>query len=230
MSTADFFEVLKTRRSVRVYKPDAVPAEVVKKVVENGFLAPNSSNMQTCQVHWVKTPEKKVKLVEACLNQSAARTAPELLVVVSDRGLWKWSQQKIIKTFNAESPKALYDYYQKLVPFTYGLTFLAPIKWLIFNVGGLFRPLVRRPWSPRDIDEICIKSAALVSENIMLTARALGYDTCPMEGFDEVRVKKLLGLQRTARVVMVISLGKRDEKGIWGEQYRHPLNETFIEH
>lgn len=60
MSTADFFEVLKTRRSVRVYKPDAVPAEVVKKVVENGFLAPNSSNMQTCQVHWVKTPEKKL--------------------------------------------------------------------------------------------------------------------------------------------------------------------------
>jgi len=46
------------------------------------------------------------------------------------------------------------------------------------------------------------------------------YTTCPMEGFDEVRVKKILGLAQAATVVMVISVGKEDPAGIYGERLR----------
>ena len=86
---------------------------------------------------------------------------------------------------------------------------------------------MRKPWSARDISEIAIKSAALASENIMLAAAALGYDSCPMEGIDEFRIKRTLKLGWRARVVMVISIGERAPDGVWGSQLRLP-REWFV--
>ena len=92
---------------------------------------------------------------------------------------------------------------------------------------GLFKPTPRHPWSPRDRMEVCIKSAALACENLMLAITAQGFDTCPMEGFDESRVAKVINLKCGSRVVMVISIGERDAKGVWGEQLRLP-KEQFV--
>jgi nitroreductase len=64
------------------------------------------------------------------------------------------------------------------------------------------------------------KSTALACENLMLSFRAFGYDSCPMEGMDERRVQKLLGLPRSAEVCMVISAGKRAKHGIYDQQFR----------
>jgi nitroreductase len=71
------------------------------------------------------------------------------------------------------------------------------------------------------------KTVALGCENFMLSMSAHGYDTCPMEGFDEVRVKKLLKLPRKARVTMVISAGKRAKVGVYGPRVRFS-KEQFI--
>jgi nitroreductase len=68
---------------------------------------------------------------------------------------------------------------------------------------------------------VSIKSAALAAQNLMLAISAQGYDTCPMEGFDEYRVKRILGLSFSDRVVMVVSVGRRDlPRGVWGAQLR----------
>jgi nitroreductase len=45
-----------------------------------------------------------------------------------------------------------------------------------------------------------------------------------MEGFDEPRVKQILGLNRKTHVVMIISVGETDPKGINSPQYRVPNN------
>ena len=47
-----------------------------------------------------------------------------------------------------------------------------------------------------------------------------GYDSCPMEGFDEKRVKKILNLNSKTHVVMVLAVGKADPKGIYGQRFR----------
>ena len=114
------------------------------------------------------------------------------------------------------------DALDKLMPLVYSWRFLAPFKWLMFNILGLFRPIMRKPWSSRDIEEIAIKSTALAAENFMLAISAQGFDTCPMEGFDESRVKKILGLGWRARIVMVVSVGEKDLRGLWGERFRLP--------
>ena len=63
----------------------------------------------------------------------------------------------------------------------------------------------------------------------VLALSAQGVSSCMMEGFDEVRVKKLLGLRRSARIAMVISLGYSQEKGTWGERFRLPTERVFHE-
>lgn len=224
----DFFKTVQNRRSVRKFTTDPIPDSDVLKVMESAFLAPNSSNAQTTRVIWTKSADIKKQVVTACLNQSAARTAQELFVVFADRKLVHKARIDILKNIPPEGPQQMRDYYEKLIPFLYGYTWLSPVKWVLFQARGVFKPTPRRPWSKRDIDEVCIKSAALVSENLMLALSALGYDSCPMEGFDEVRLKKALNLSGSSRIVMVIAAGKRDPEGVWGEQRRLPLSETFL--
>ena len=224
----EFFEVIKRRRSVRKYSEKPVPAEVIRKALDAALMAPNSSNMQTWQFHWVKTLAKRKALIDACLGQSAAASAQELVVVSVRPSLWKKTAQDILDSKLPDGLESkMKDYYGKLMPLIYGYQILAPFKWFIYNVIGIFKPIPRKPWSMRDREETCIKSAALACENFMLAIAAQGFDTCPMEGFDEPRVKKLINGKLCDRIVMVISVGDRVDRGVWGEQYRSP-REWFV--
>jgi nitroreductase len=218
----DFFEAVTRRRSVRNYSAKPVPTEVIQRAIDAALIAPNSSNMQTWRVHWVKNAEKREALVKACMSQGAARTAQELLVFTCNPKNWKVSQPYLLESAKDSPRKDLKDYYSKLMPFVYGYRWLAPAKWLVIKITGLFRPIVREVVSQRDIQEVCVKSTALACQNFMLAIAAQGFDTCPMEGFDSLRVRRILGLPCTESVVMCISVGERTERGIWGERYRIP--------
>jgi nitroreductase len=104
---------------------------------------------------------------------------------------------------------------------TYGLSVLWPFKWILFNLVGIFRPIVRGPVTFNDLQMVSIKSVALACENFMLAISAQGFSSCPMEGIDECRVKRLLKLALGTRVAMVIAVGEGDgERGTWGPQVR----------
>jgi nitroreductase len=228
--TMNFFDVIEKRRSIRKFTDKAVPKEVMQKAFESAVLAPNSSNTQTWNFYWVTSADKKEKLIDYCLGQSAARTAQELVVITADPNLWKRSQGPLadyVQKVNA--PKHVIDYYKKLIPFVYRYGYfnsLAPIKWLMANGVGLFRPMMRGPFSKRDIQEVAIKSAALAAENFVLSITAQGFATCMMEGFDECRVSQLLKLKCSERAVMVIGIGEEAERGTWGPRFRLPLEQV----
>ena len=59
----DLFETIKKRRSIRKYTDKKVPTDIIQKALEHAVLAPNSSNAQTWDFYWVKTLEKKNKLM-----------------------------------------------------------------------------------------------------------------------------------------------------------------------
>ncbi len=218
----EFFEAVRTRRSIRKYTSKPVPSEVIQKALDAALLAPNSSNLQTWEFYWVRSKAKKDSLVKACLSQAAARSAQELVVVVANTSLWKKTNPEMIQfTKKIRAPRLVVTYYERLVPLTYGFRWLSPMKRVLFFLIGLFRPITRGPFSTRDLQEVSIKSAALASENFMLAITAQGYSTCPMEGLDERRIKKLLKLPGEARVVMTISIGEEDpQRGTWGPQAR----------
>jgi nitroreductase len=160
----EFFETIHKRRSIRKFKPEIFPDALVQKALAAAILAPNSSNTQTWDFHWVKTTEKKQKLIEYCLSQSAARTATQLLVVTANPTRWKRSQKPLIEWVKkANAPKMVQIYYEKLIPITYRWGFLnslAIIRAIGFFITGLFRPIMRGPLGKRQLQEVAIKSAA----------------------------------------------------------------------
>lgn len=229
----EFEKVLKSRRSVRVYQDEPIPEEIIQKILDAALLAPNSSNLQPWEFHWPKSESTKKQIAKACMSQPAATTAPEMIVCVARTGTWKKHQKMMLELFNEnrdQVPAAALAYYEKIVPLVYnqgpfGIFF--PFKWLLMNIRGLFTPTPREPVSMADMKLWAVKSTALACENIMLTARALGYDSCPMEGYDRSMVKRILKLPSDAVPMMVISLGKRSENGVYGEQVRFD-REQFI--
>ncbi len=71
------------------------------------------------------------------------------------------------------------------------------------------------------------KSAGLAAQNFMLSMAAIGYDTCPMEGSDTLRIKQILKLPWGSEITMVIGCGIRDNKGVYGERFRIPFEEIY---
>jgi nitroreductase len=229
----DFDSVVRSRRSVRKFTDRKFPESRIRTALEHAILAPNSSNTQTWDFHWVKSDAAKEKLVAACLSQSAARTASDLIVVTANSKKWRRAQTPLLAWVKEiKAPAQVVIYYEKLIPFVYTAGFLnivAPFKWLIFNSVGLFKPMMRTPVTNRDLQEVAIKSAALACENFVLSITSQGGATCMMEGFDERRVQKLLKLSRANRVVMVIGVGFEAERGTWGPQFRIPYDEVVHE-
>jgi nitroreductase len=72
------------------------------------------------------------------------------------------------------------------------------------------------------------KSCALAAQTFMLSIAAEGFESCPMEGFDKLRVRKALNLPRGAEINMIISVGKGTEAGIWGQRFRIPYEEVVF--
>lgn len=229
-----FAEIVRSRRSIRRFAPEAIPDAIVNSCLDLALEAPNSSNLQSWEFHWVRDPGRKKKLAQACLGQAAARTAAELIVCVARTGTWRRNTRLVAEQLQREglpTPTTL-AYYQKLVYLVYQtgpFSILAPFKFLTMTVLGWFRPMVRGPLTQKDRAIWAIKTCALACENLMLAFRAYGYDSCPMEGFDDVRVRRLLKLPRDAHIVMVIAAGKRIPGGVYGPKLRLPRTYFIFE-
>ena len=76
----DFFEAAKQRRSVRAFKPEAVPEETLVRILETLNLAPSAGNLQSYEIYLVRDPERKAALVTAARGQEFLLQAPIVLV------------------------------------------------------------------------------------------------------------------------------------------------------
>ena len=82
-------EAISYRRSVRVYKDESIDSEKVKQCLVNASLAPTSSNLQLWEFYHITDKDTLGKMAEACLGQNAAKTAQQIVVVVSRKDLWR---------------------------------------------------------------------------------------------------------------------------------------------
>lgn len=236
-----FTEIVNHRRSVRLYDPEKeIDTETVKHCIELATLAPTSSNMQLWEFYHITSPETIKELTMACLGQSAARTSKQLVVFVTRQDLYRkrakavldFERDNIKRTSPADRQKNRIKrreaYYGKLMPFAYARFFglLGGIRKLMAFFIGLRRPIVRSV-SENDFRVVVHKTCGLAAQTFMLAMASEGYDTCPMEGFDKNRVKKILKLPRGADVNMIVSCGIRLPEGVWGERFRVPFNEVY---
>ena len=238
MYAKEFQAIIEHRRSNRTFDPAIdVPEEVIKRSLERSILSPNSSNMQLWEFYWIHSEEEKQKFIPLCLNQSAAKTAKEMVVFVTRKDLWKkraqWNIDRIRETANGEPTKLEkggLDYYGKVMPLLYRndifgiLTF---VRRAICFFAGLRKPFMR--FGGKADQRVTVhKSCALAAQTFMLSIAAEGFESCPMEGFDQKRVKKALNLPRGAEINMIISVGKGTQEGIWGPRFRVPYEEVVF--
>lgn len=236
--SAVFDKIIERRRSNRKFGTAVkVPYDVIESSLKRAVLSPNSSNMQLWEFYWIRTEEIKSKLHELCLGQNAAKTADQLVVFVTRQDLWKkrakWNAEKIRSTVVGEETKIqkqAIKYYTKLMPLIYSSDFLGLFSLLRSSISffmGIRKPFVRIS-GKADQRVVVHKSCALAAQTFMLSIAAEGYDTCPMEGFDSLRVKKLLQLPRGAEISMIVAVGKGTDKGIYGPRFRVPFEEVVF--
>ncbi|MDA0330420.1 MAG: nitroreductase family protein [Bacteroidetes bacterium] len=229
-------EAIEYRRSIRKFDPEKeLDVNVVKKCLINATLAPNSSNLQLWEFYHITDKNLLSKISESCFGQPAAKTAKQIVVTVVRKDLWKNRANDNLNFFKSKKDslsdkefKLTQRYYKKVIPFVYKdfLGILSLSKYLFAFIVGFFRVMYRQ-LKRSDTRIVAHKSAALASQNFMISMAGFSYDTCPMEGFDSIKIKRILNLNSKSEINMIIGCGIRLEEGVYGERFRIPFEKVY---
>ena len=230
-------EAIEFRRSIRKFDArKEIDTEIVKKCLKNGVLAPTSSNLQLWEFYHITNKELLTSISKICFNQPAASTAKEIVITIVRKDLWKLRANQNINFFNSNKEvlsAKQYDqtkkYYTKAIPLVYKDFYgiLSFSKFIFAYLVGIFKVMYRQLRSS-DTRIVAHKSAALASQNFMISMSGFGYDTCPMEGFDSLKLKNLLRLNKKSEINMVIGCGIRSKEGVYGKRFRIPFEEVYF--
>lgn len=227
-------EAVLGRRAIRVFDAVAVPAETREQMLRAAVSAPSSFNSQPYRLFWIESPTEREKAAKLCLGQSPAMTASALVVAVADLGMWKTTGagqlQWMKETGFPEDKIREYEKKAKFAKWFYvqgWCNVMGAAKWAILKAIHPWKVIGMVPVTKQGLFQWATKSTALACGNLMIAAEALGWNTCPMEGFDGARLRKFLGLsRRTQEIVMVVAVGKKSAKHVDHPQWRRPLEET----
>jgi nitroreductase len=202
----DFQEILVGRRSIRKYDSSVkISKEEMAEIIEDATRAPSSVNMQPWRFLVIESEEGKATLAPlARFNQLQVETSSAMIAVFGDLNSFE----------NGE------DIYSKAVELGYMPTEVKEKQMAaLTNYYANLSPEVNK--------ETVLIDGGLVSMQFMLTARAHGYDTCPIGGFEKDQIAEAFGMDKERYVpVMLISIGKADGAGY--QSVRLPV-ETIAE-
>lgn len=184
----DYNEVISSRHSVRVYDPSVkISREEMTEILEEATLAPSSVNLQPWRFLVIDSPEGKATLEElAPGNLNQVKTSSAVIAVFGDMNAFD----------NAD------DIMSSAVE--QGFMPQEMKEQVLANYTELFGRI-----SPEAFREMIVIDSGLVSMQFMLSARAHGYDTNPIGGYDKSRIAEAFGMDKDRYVpVMLISIGK----------------------
>jgi nitroreductase len=221
-----FHRIVDERRSVRTFLPEPIPRDVLDRCLDSARKAPSSSNLQPWEFVVITDAQVRREATACCLDQRAVREAPLLVAVVAHLRAWRARGPFIVETLRARGQlrKSNQRYWGTLVPLLamggplglFGLLKVAASRLL-----SLFRPAPSFG-SACEHRVVTHKSTALAAATFMLALRAEGYDSCPIEGFDPWRARRLLGLPRGAEICMFVAAGRGASGGIWWDRILAP--------
>lgn len=220
-----FQQVVESRRSVRRFTDTPIPDAVMTDCLRLAMLAPNSSNLQPWEFYVIDSSDKRQQAIKNCMGQSAAKTSARLIAVVARTDNWHDHAKQVLREYpETPIPKKVKDYYSKVVTLDFlrgPVNALSVAKWGVTQAVRRAKGPIKSPcYTFEDIKNWATNNTALAAENLMLALRAHGFDSCPMGGFDEPAMKKLLGLGSDHHIVMMIGAGARADDGIYNAQFR----------
>ncbi|HBR00945.1 MULTISPECIES: nitroreductase family protein [unclassified Roseofilum] len=197
----DTLQAIYQRRSVKNYDPNhKLTPEEEGKLLEAMIQAPTSFNIQHWRFVILRDSELRQKIRKELGNDQAQMTDASLLILfTADMNAW----QKAPERYWQNAPKEVADLL---------------VGWMgPFHEG--------REWLQRDEAQ---RSIGMAMQTLMLAAKAMGYDSCPMIGFDIEKVAKLINLPADHVMGPMVAIGKK-VKEPWPKPGQLPLSELVIE-
>ncbi len=176
----DAFEAIRSRRSVKRFRRHEMPRGEVRRLLELAILSPTSYNIQNWRFVTVAEQAAKDRLCGLSYGQRQVAEASLVIVLCADLKAWDRDPERYWESLPEGQRRGVADAIRR----SYG------------GNEGLER------------DE-AFRSCSLAAQTIMLAARAMGYDSCPMEGFDFGRVGEMINLPPDHVITMMVVVGKR---------------------
>jgi nitroreductase len=197
----DTFDAIYQRRAIKHFDPEhQMTNEEESKILEAAIQAPTSFNIQHWRFVIVRDPALRQRIRTEFGNDQAQMTDASLLIVMTaDTMAW------------AKEP----DRYWQNAP--------QEVCDLLVNWMGPFHE--GREWLQRDEAQ---RSIGLAMQTIMLSAKAMGYDSCPMIGFDIDKVAELINLPDDHVMGPMVAIGKKIKES-WPKPGQLPLNQLVFE-
>jgi nitroreductase len=193
-------EAITARRAIKHYDPAHVMTDAeIHQLLEAAMQAPTAFNIQHWRFVTVIDPELRKQIRALAWDQAQVTDASLLIVLCADKDAW----QKDAARYWKDAPQPVQDF---LVP----------------AIGQYYagRDQVQR-------DE-CMRSCGLAGMTIMLAAKAMGYDSCPMDGFDFDAVAKIIKLPEDHIISFMIAVGKGTQPA-WPKPGQLPYDEVVIQ-
>lgn len=193
------FEAIEKRRSIKAYDPEhKLSQEEIDKLLSLTILSPTAFNIQNWRFVLVQDVELRKQIRAASWNQAQVEEASLLIVLTADLKAWEKQPERYWRN----APQAVQDY-------------------LLPAIGQYYSGNTQ---AQRDE---AMRSCGMAATTLMLAAKSMGYDSCPMDGFDFDAVAKLLNLPADHIPVMFVVIGKaiKDAMPRGGQL---PLNEVVI--
>ncbi len=168
------------RRSIKHYDPaHKLSEQEIAKLMSLAMLSPTAFNIQHWRFVLVTDPVLRQQIRAVSWNQAQVEEASLLIVLTADLNAW----QKNPARYWVNAPQPVQDY---LVP----------------AIGHYYE---NNTQAQRDE---AMRSCGIAAQTIMLAAKEMGYDTCPMDGFDFDAVAKLINLPADHTPAMFVVVGK----------------------
>ncbi len=187
----DFLEAMNFRHACKIFKEgEKIPEKLFENILEVGRLSPSSFGMEPWELLVVQSQELKETLRPFCWNQVQITSCSDLLVFVTKNKLIEPGSAYVEKMFKRKDmPQEMLDVYVKLYA-----------DFLGAKAEG--NPSFYKDWAA--------KQAYIAAGNMMTYAATEGIDSCPIEGFDQSGVEKILGLDgKEKSAVLIVTFGYR---------------------
>jgi len=204
-------QAIAQRRATPSFDGSPIPDEDLKIILDAGLHAPSGYNMQPWRFVVVRSEEQKRRLRAASFNQAKIEEASAVIVACGDADGWR----------NGDLEEMLHLGRERGMPENYAEQAKVNIPNYLSNHPDL--PM----WLNRHV--------MIAFTTMMLMAEVIGYDTAPMEGFEEERVCEILKLPLSYRVVALLAIGRLKgsdkfyggrfsmARTVFAEEYGRPL-------
>ena len=212
MVTKSLAQAIRERRSTPSFTGDPIPASDLRQILDAGLQAPSGYNLQPWRFVVVQSPEGKRRLRAASYNQAKVEEASAVIVACGDRDGWRRDLDEMLRLGRAAG-----------MPESYAAQAAQSVPAYVSS----FTEEQMTGWLTRQV--------MLAYTSMMLMAEVLGYDTAPLEGFEQQKVCEILRLPLSYRVVALLAVGHlhgadKFDGGrfdlthtVFGEEYGKPL-------